>query len=223
MLKTKIWAGFQRIIELFTQKFVTKLQKIWGWDPGSELRDPGSRKNIFRIPDPGPEVKKAPDPGSGSATMLPAHLDNVLDKGSHGGETNGGKDENHEEKVAKHLNVKKGDYQVTRTTRGWETKSHLFFKDPRSNTKTIPEKVPYTVRSDQYKEQEYTDFILEIHVYITVTVNAGVQMVLERSRRTACHAPDSCCEEGRRQLFSGASTRDWTLPNFYLKEAYLKK
>ncbi len=39
---------FQRIIELFTQKFVTKLSKIWVWDPGSETRkkpipDPGSR------------------------------------------------------------------------------------------------------------------------------------------------------------------------------------
>jgi hypothetical protein len=29
---------------------------------GSEIRDPGSGKNPFRIPDPG--VKKAPDPGS---------------------------------------------------------------------------------------------------------------------------------------------------------------
>ncbi len=28
----------------------------------------GSGKNLFRIPDPG--VKKAPDPGSGSATLL---------------------------------------------------------------------------------------------------------------------------------------------------------
>jgi hypothetical protein len=52
MLKKKIWASFQRIIELLTQNFVTKLQKIWGWDPGS-----GSR------------VKKAPDPGSGSAKV----------------------------------------------------------------------------------------------------------------------------------------------------------
>ena len=40
MLKKKIWP-FQRIIELFSQKIVTKLLKIWGWDPG---------------------VKKAPDP-----------------------------------------------------------------------------------------------------------------------------------------------------------------
>jgi hypothetical protein len=34
---------------------------------GSGIRDPGSGKNLFRIPDPG--VKEAPDPGSGSATL----------------------------------------------------------------------------------------------------------------------------------------------------------
>jgi hypothetical protein len=67
VLKKKIWVNFQRIIELFTQKIVTKLSKIWVWYPGCEIRDPGSRKNLFRIPDPG--VKKAPDPGSGSATL----------------------------------------------------------------------------------------------------------------------------------------------------------
>jgi hypothetical protein len=44
MLKKKIWANFKRIIELFTKKIVSKLSKIW--------------------------VKKAPDPGSGSATLL---------------------------------------------------------------------------------------------------------------------------------------------------------
>jgi hypothetical protein len=42
MLKKKSWASFQRIIELFTQKFVTKLSKIWIWDRGSE-------KNLSRI------------------------------------------------------------------------------------------------------------------------------------------------------------------------------
>ena len=63
MLKKKIWANFQRIIELFTQKIVTKLSKIW-------VRDPGSGKNLFRIPDPG--VKKAPDPGS--ATLVSRSL-----------------------------------------------------------------------------------------------------------------------------------------------------
>jgi hypothetical protein len=45
-LTKKIWANFQRVIELFTQKIVPKLSKIWVWDPGSE-------KNLFRIPDPG--------------------------------------------------------------------------------------------------------------------------------------------------------------------------
>jgi hypothetical protein len=55
VLKKKIWANIQRIIELFPQKIVTKLSKIWIWDPGSG-------KNLFRIPDPG--VKKAPDSGS---------------------------------------------------------------------------------------------------------------------------------------------------------------
>jgi hypothetical protein len=60
MLKKKTWANFQRIIELFSQKIVTKLSKIWVWDPWSG-------KNLFRIPDPG--VKKTPDPGSG--TLLP--------------------------------------------------------------------------------------------------------------------------------------------------------
>ncbi len=70
MSKKKIWTNFQRIIELFTQKIVTKLSKIWVWDPGSEIRDSGSGKNLFRILDPG--VKKAPNPGSGSATLSPS-------------------------------------------------------------------------------------------------------------------------------------------------------
>ncbi len=47
-------------IELFTPKIVTELSKVWVWDPGSG-------KNLFWIPDRG--VKKAPDPGSGSATL----------------------------------------------------------------------------------------------------------------------------------------------------------
>ncbi len=55
VLKKKIWANFQRIIELFTQKIVLSSQKY-----GFGIRDP--EKNLFRIPDPG--VKKAPDPGS---------------------------------------------------------------------------------------------------------------------------------------------------------------
>jgi hypothetical protein len=59
-----MWACFQRIIELLSQKFVTNLSKIWVWDPGSEIR----KKNLFRNPDSSSEVKKAPDPGS--ATLV---------------------------------------------------------------------------------------------------------------------------------------------------------
>jgi hypothetical protein len=55
MLKKKIWANFQRIIEFFTPKNVTKLSKIWVWEPGSGIRDPGSGKNQFQIPDPDPQ------------------------------------------------------------------------------------------------------------------------------------------------------------------------
>jgi hypothetical protein len=48
VIKKKIWANFQRIIELFTKKIVKKLCKIWSWDPRSGIRkkpipDPGSR------------------------------------------------------------------------------------------------------------------------------------------------------------------------------------
>jgi hypothetical protein len=68
MPKKKNWANFQRIKELLTQKIVTKLSKIWVWDPGSG-------KNLCRIPVPG--VKKAPDPESGSATLV------VTDKRKH--------------------------------------------------------------------------------------------------------------------------------------------
>jgi hypothetical protein len=67
VLKKKNWANFQRIIEIFTQKIVKKLLKIWSRDPGSEIRDPGSGKNLFRIPYPGCRGSKRhriPDPGS---------------------------------------------------------------------------------------------------------------------------------------------------------------
>ncbi len=42
VLKRNIWANFQRIIELFTQKIVTKLSKIWSWQlgPGPEIWNP---------------------------------------------------------------------------------------------------------------------------------------------------------------------------------------
>ncbi len=62
MLKNKIWANFQRIVEVFTQKMFNMISNIWVWDPGSEIRDPektysgsqiqGSKRH--RIPDPDP-------------------------------------------------------------------------------------------------------------------------------------------------------------------------
>jgi hypothetical protein len=71
MLKKNNWANFQRIIEVFTQKIVTKLSKIWVWDKKTPY--PG-----FGIPYPG--VKKTPDPGSGSAcnTALSAEYHTVV-------------------------------------------------------------------------------------------------------------------------------------------------
>jgi hypothetical protein len=69
VLKKKIWANFQRIIELFTKKIVKKLLKIWSWDPGSGIRDPGSGIRKKPIPDPGVKKHPIPDPGSGSATL----------------------------------------------------------------------------------------------------------------------------------------------------------
>jgi hypothetical protein len=97
MRKKKIWANFQRIVELFAKKIVTKFSKIWVWDPGSEICDPGSgirdlgswiRDPRSGIRDPGSEIrdpeKSIPDPesriqgskrhriqdhGSGSATL----------------------------------------------------------------------------------------------------------------------------------------------------------
>ncbi len=60
MPKKKIWANFQRIIELFIHKTVTKLSKIWVLGSGIRIRDPektysGSRiqgSKRHRIPDP---------------------------------------------------------------------------------------------------------------------------------------------------------------------------
>ncbi len=74
MLKKKNWANFQRIIELFTQKIVTKLSKIWVWDPGSGKVYSGSRiqeSKRHRIPDPDPQhwlylLASVADPGSGA-------------------------------------------------------------------------------------------------------------------------------------------------------------
>jgi hypothetical protein len=82
MMKEKIWAKFQRIIELFTQKVVTRLSGL------------GSGKKP--IPDPG--VKKAPDPGS--RTLLTESILEVpgLEAEEHGGEQ-------HEEAVVEQQSV----------------------------------------------------------------------------------------------------------------------
>ncbi len=66
MLKKKIWANFQRIIELFKQKIVNKLSKIWVWDPGAEIRDP--EKTYFGSQIQGSKRHMIPDPGS--ATLI---------------------------------------------------------------------------------------------------------------------------------------------------------
>ncbi len=68
VVKKKICAYFQRIIELFTFLLFTKLSKIWIWDPRS-----GIRKKP--IPDPGFQIQgskrhQIPDPRSRSATLV---------------------------------------------------------------------------------------------------------------------------------------------------------
>jgi hypothetical protein len=62
MLKKKIWANFQRILELFTQKLITKLSKIWVWDPGFGIQDPRSGKTYS-----GSRIQG--QKGTGSATL----------------------------------------------------------------------------------------------------------------------------------------------------------
>ncbi len=61
--KEKNLSRFTKNYSTFYPKIVTKLLKIWVWDPGSGIQ----KKKLFRTPDPW--VKKAPDPGSGSATL----------------------------------------------------------------------------------------------------------------------------------------------------------
>jgi hypothetical protein len=60
VLKKKICANFQRIIELLTQTIVNKLSKIWVWDPGSEIRDPEKTYSVSRIQ--GSKRHRIPDP-----------------------------------------------------------------------------------------------------------------------------------------------------------------
>jgi hypothetical protein len=57
LLKKKIWANFQRILEHFNQncQYVLKNMGL-----GSRIRDPGSGKNLFRIPES--KRHRIPDP-----------------------------------------------------------------------------------------------------------------------------------------------------------------
>ncbi len=74
-----MWANFQRIIEFFTQKIVTKLSKIWIWDPGSEKTYSGSRiqgSKRHRIPDP---VRNTETNQGFSLTANFYHEDNFLE------------------------------------------------------------------------------------------------------------------------------------------------
>jgi hypothetical protein len=63
VLKKRIWAIFQRIIKLITQKIVTKLSK-YGF--GSGIRDPRSGIRKKPIPDPGSRGQK----GTGSRIRI---------------------------------------------------------------------------------------------------------------------------------------------------------
>ncbi len=72
VLKKKILANFQRIIELFTQKIVTKLSKIWLWDPGSEIRNPEKTYSRFRIQ--GSKRHRIPDLDPQHCTYSPTKI-----------------------------------------------------------------------------------------------------------------------------------------------------
>ncbi len=59
-LKEKIWGQFSKNYRTFFKKIVTKLSKIWVWDPGSG-------ENLSRIQ--GSKRHRIPDSRSGSATL----------------------------------------------------------------------------------------------------------------------------------------------------------
>jgi hypothetical protein len=68
-VKNIILAKALRSIVFFTEKFVTKLSKIWVWDPGSG-------KILF--PDPGSRVIKAADPGSATQTATKVNREKMF-------------------------------------------------------------------------------------------------------------------------------------------------
>ncbi len=75
LLKNKIWSNFQRFRELFIQIIVTKLSKIWFWDPGSG-------KNQSRIPDQGSKMHRIPDPDPQQSFTVLSLVASLASKGS---------------------------------------------------------------------------------------------------------------------------------------------
>ncbi len=70
VLKKKIWANFQRIIELFTKKDLSVSSQKYGFgirDPRSGIRDLEKTYSGSWIQ--GSKRQRIPDPGSGSATL----------------------------------------------------------------------------------------------------------------------------------------------------------
>jgi hypothetical protein len=59
-------------IELFIQKLVIKLSKIWFWDPGSG-------KNLFRIPVQRSKRHRIPDPEHWFTSMTHQEEDNIIE------------------------------------------------------------------------------------------------------------------------------------------------
>ncbi len=75
-----IWSGSATSVAVRdvypgSRNFLPKKLSLSSLKYGFGIRDPGSGKNIFRIPDP--RVKKAPDPGSGSATQSATLLTSI--------------------------------------------------------------------------------------------------------------------------------------------------
>jgi hypothetical protein len=59
-LKKKIWASFQRIIEILPKNLSLRSPKIWVWDPRSEIQDPEKTNSGSRIQ--GSKRHPIPDP-----------------------------------------------------------------------------------------------------------------------------------------------------------------
>ncbi len=115
---------FSKNYRTFYPKSVNKLLKIWVWFPGSRIRDPGSGKNLFRIPDP--EVKKAPDPGSGSATLLHIILYLIVDL-PEGGRHLVGERAGHNDDVS--LTRRRAEHDPVPALKGLSHEMYLAFDD----------------------------------------------------------------------------------------------